>query len=557
MASAPPAQVLILGAGINGAALARELVLQGVHVCVVDRADISSGATAYASRLIHGGLRYLEYGEFHLVRESLSERNRLLRLAPQFVHPLNFFIPVTNRWGGLVAAARRFLGWPVKSSPPTPRGYWVVRAGLWMYDLLSIGSPMARSAGLDIDHAQMPPVDHELYRWACVYCDAQVCWPERFVVALLEDARRAAASEVLQVFTYSRAELRDGQVSVYFGDRLVKQFRPDAIVNATGAWVDETLNQLQVAHSTLMAGTKGTHLVIDSAPLRESLNAGALYAEAADGRPVFVLPFGRWTLVGTTDIPVADPSVAHTEQSEIDYLLATVNELMPSARVTAEQVLLHYCGVRPLPAVGPKSPSAVTRSHWLERHASATVPTYSVIGGKLTTCRSLAEQAADTLLAQLAIKRQASTRERALPGAEDYPASEALLAQRQKKLAGELGFTVEQVAAVWELVGSRAAEILAQLPRDDRANLSGTNVPRAFAAWTIAHEWVTRLDDLVERRLLLLYDSGLTRATLGGLAELLVAAGRLPADDVERTVNATIARLADTYGRRLDLARRA
>jgi glycerol-3-phosphate dehydrogenase len=125
--------VLILGAGINGAALARELVLNGVPVVVVDSADLCSGASAYSSRLIHGGLRYLEYGEFDLVRESLAERNRLLRLAPQFVRPLRLFIPATNRFGGAATQVARFLGhWGGKPSPGG-RGLYVVRAGLWMY----------------------------------------------------------------------------------------------------------------------------------------------------------------------------------------------------------------------------------------------------------------------------------------------------------------------------------------------------------------------------------------------------------------------------------------
>src|SRR5271154_1893735 len=128
--------VLILGAGINGAALARELALNGVGVVVVDTRDIASGATAYSSRLIHGGLRYLEYGDFSLVRESLGERTRLLKLAPQFVRPLRLFIPVRNRFGGLLSAARRFLGLKDRPHPDRVlhRGLWTVRFGLWLYD---------------------------------------------------------------------------------------------------------------------------------------------------------------------------------------------------------------------------------------------------------------------------------------------------------------------------------------------------------------------------------------------------------------------------------------
>lgn len=553
MARSAPPTVLILGAGINGVALARELVLQGVGVVLVDRADIASGATAYASRLIHGGLRYLEYGEFALVRESLGERNRLLQLAPQFVAPLNFFIPVTNRWGGLISAVKRFFGRTVKSSQPEHRGFWVVRAGLLMYDLLCGTGPMAHSSAVTMAHANMPPVDRRRFHWACVYSDAQIRWPERFVLAMLDDAR--AAADLLQVHTYATAELRDGTATItsHTGKTLV-QLQPDLIVNATGAWVDETLAALHVEHRPLMAGTKGSHLVVDHPALRQSLSAGALYAEADDSRPVFVLPFGRWTLIGTTDIPVDDPSMATTDQAEIDYLLETTNELLPEINVGREHILLHYCGVRPLPAVGPKSPSAVTRSHWLEHHPAANVPTYSIIGGKLTTCRSLAETAADTLLAQLEWPRRASTRDRVFPGGEDYPASEPELSAIQQQLAIQCGYSVEQVRTVWELVGTHTSDILGNAG-DDRSNLAGTTMPRAFARSTIEHEWVTTLDDLVERRLLLLYDSGTTRATLHELAALLVEAGKLGVADVDAAVESTVARWAQFYGRRLDAAR--
>src|SRR5262245_53690170 len=189
--------VLILGAGINGAALARELVLNGVPVWVVDTADIASGATAYSSRLIHGGLRYLEYGEFDLVRESLAERTRLLRLAPQFVRPLRLFIPVRGRWSGLWAAARRFLHLrPATSGGASgSRGLWLVRTGLWMYDRFARDPLLPERAMYRADDPRAPAVDLETFRWECAYSDAAIQFPERFVVALLQDARLEAARQ--------------------------------------------------------------------------------------------------------------------------------------------------------------------------------------------------------------------------------------------------------------------------------------------------------------------------------------------------------------------------
>ena len=187
--------VLILGAGINGAAIARELLLNRVPVCVVDTADICSGATAFSSRLIHGGLRYLEHGELDLVRESLAERTRLLRLAPQFVKPLRLFIPTRKRFSGLVRAARSFLGRTSNPTPrPVPRGFWLVRMGLWLYDTYAKDPQLPRRSVHRLDDVHVPRVDAGKYRWLSSFYDAQIVYPERFVLALLEDARRLGAT---------------------------------------------------------------------------------------------------------------------------------------------------------------------------------------------------------------------------------------------------------------------------------------------------------------------------------------------------------------------------
>ena len=203
--------ILVLGAGINGVAITRELLLNGVPVCLVDQGDIAGGTTAYSSRLIHGGLRYLEYGEFHLVRESLEERERLLQLAPHFVRPLHLFIPVQRRASGVYSAARKFLGWPTASQDKyVPRGLWLVRMGLRLYDWCARHSSLPRHRGHRLDEPSVPPVDPQQFRWLVSYYDAQVEFPERFVLAMLEDARRLAAEQgvPLDVYTYHRASRR-------------------------------------------------------------------------------------------------------------------------------------------------------------------------------------------------------------------------------------------------------------------------------------------------------------------------------------------------------------
>ena len=545
--------VLILGAGINGAAIARELALQGLSVCMVDTADVSAGATAYSSRLIHGGLRYLEYGEWALVRESLAERSRLLRYAPQFVKPLRLSIPVTNRFGGLWQAVCRIWGKEVKSH--RPRGLWTVRLGLWFYELfgrdpLLLGCTAQRA---DDRRAQFPR--HPDYRWWCSYDDAQIQYAERFVISLLRDAQQLAAERGsgFELWTYHQAQRRGAEVRIVSNDsphQTVKTLSPAVVINATGAWVDETLQQWEINTPLQMGGTKGSHFLTSQAKLRGLVAQHGIYAEAEDGRPVFILPFGEHVLVGTTDIPFdGDPRTARASKHELDYLLHTVNHILPEVRLTQQDIDQHYSGVRPLPAARGQKASAITRRHWLQEHADTAWPIYSVIGGKLTTCRSLAEQTAHIILQRLNHKSWGNTRERYIPGAENYPATNSELRKVQQALAVEQQCSVKQVAAVWKLCGSLTKDFIKNLSDEERISVSGTYFPRGFVKRVMGDEWVKNLEDVVERRLMLVFSHPLSRQTLLELAALLVDAGRISADQVDQSVEETCRRLHDQFGK--------
>lgn len=547
--------VLILGAGINGAALARELALNGVSVTVVDTADLASGATAYSSRLIHGGLRYLEYGEFDLVRESLAERTRLLRLAPQFVRPLRLFIPVRRRLGGLVPAVCRFLGWEGKSAYKghAERGLWLVRLGLRLYDAYARDPSLPRYEVHRANAPHTPRTDAAAYRWECAYWDAQIRYPERFVIALFHDARLAAAETgaAFELLTYHQVRAEGPRVVVSSAAGPARSFTPRAVVNATGAWVDRTLERLQVASRKLMGGTKGSHLFTHNARLREALGGDGLYGEAADGRPVFVLPFGEGTLIGTTDERYeGDPRDAIASEHERRYLLDTVNALVPSAQLTDADIDLHYSGVRPLPAVDSAHTAAITRRHWLEEHPNAPWPLYSVIGGKLTTCRSLAQDAAATILKKLSLPLRGTSADRLLPGAEGFPGNEQTLASLLDSWQRETKFTPIQLRAMWPLVGMEIKQFFLERDEDGYDSVPGTDLPVSFVRWIIHREWITQLEDLVERRLMLLYVPRLSTTTLTALAEILdeVRPSQVPiADQVHRARQ----RLLNFYGRKL------
>jgi glycerol-3-phosphate dehydrogenase len=519
--------VLILGAGINGAALARELALNGVDVVVVDHRDIAAGATAYSSRLIHGGLRYLEYGDFALVRESLGERTRLLRLAPQFVRPLRLFIPVRNRFGGFAAAARRFLGMKDlqqhdDANTPRHRGLWTVRFGLWLYDRYARDPALPKHKSYRLGDADVVPVDNTKYRWICSFSDAQIVYPERFTIAMLSDGRQIAAEQEseLTVLTYHDVALNKRTVRIrrVGTSEVVREFEPSAIVNATGAWVERTLGSLGVESKRLMGGTKGSHFVTSHARLQQLLGGRAIYTEAADSRPIFILPFVSGTLIGTTDEPFeGNPADAVATPRELEYLVAAVNDVFPDLGLTADDIDAHYAGVRPLPFSDAATPAAISRRHWLEPNPTSDVPLFSIIGGKLTTCRSLAEEAAATILTRLGLEPRVNSEDR------EIKESEAILA-----------FSPNSNSA-----------------GNSEADLFGTKIPLSTIRRIIRDEWVTKLDDLVERRLMLLYQPSLRRKTIEQLSDMLVEAGLLADEQKLAEVDSVVGRLAQHFGKQV------
>ena len=560
--------IVVLGAGINGAALARELALSAVPVAVVDAADLASGATAWSTRLIHGGLRYLEHGEIGLVRESLAERDRLVRLAPHLVAPLPFYLPVRGRCGGLASAAARLLGLErlaARWRPSRGRGSWTVGIGLTLYDLLAAGSGWPRHRSVPAGGAGLPRVDAARFPLGCTYADAQMLYPERFTVELLVDARHAATSAgtSCDVFTRRRAVLRtDGVMSLTGADGEAEiELRPRAIVNATGAWVDRTLAAVFAAAPAgagrLIGGTKGSHLLVRSPPLRAALAGHGVYAEADDGRPVFVLPFGHdLVLVGTTDIPFAgDPAAARADDTEIDYLLGAVARLFPACAPGRGAVQQHYCGVRPLPAAaaarGLRSPGAVTRRHMLVPHPRAPLPAWSIVGGKLTTCRSLAEAAAAEVLGTLGLPVRGSSRERPLPGACGADARAAVAAAAAESLArAGIPDPVPAADRLVTLFGARGPAVAAAAASRP-GMLRGVGLPRAAVEFCVREEWARSLDDIVERRLMLAFDPRLCRPAIEDVALVLAALGLLSPSTVDGATEACMAGLAARHGRRV------
>ena len=374
--------VVIIGAGINGAGIARDAAMRGLKVLLIDKGEPGAGTTSASTRLIHGGLRYLEHFEFGLVRESLHEREILLTMAQHFVKPLPIAIPI-------------YKG--------SKRGRLTIRAGMILYDLLSWGKSLPRHRMLS--RAQtlelLPGLNPEGLVGSALYYDAQVEFPERLVVANVLSAREFGA-EVLTHTRLTGFAVKDGKVS---GVELIsedgsKQFAESGLViNATGPWIDQVLERVPIESPKLIGGTKGSHLVVPPFP---SAPKNAIYLEArSDGRPIFIIPWNKLYLIGTTDVRFeGHPDQVRIEPWEVDYLLSETNLALPNAGLTRDSILYTYSGVRPLPVTSDKDEQSITRRHFIREHPQ--LPNLlSIVGGKLTTYRSLAEECVDLIFRKL------------------------------------------------------------------------------------------------------------------------------------------------------------
>lgn len=491
--------VIVVGAGINGAGIARDAAMRGLSVLLLDKTDIAAGTTSWSSRLIHGGLRYLEYAEIGLVRESLRERERLLRVAPHLVHPLPLTIPI-YKWHR--------------------RGPWLIRAGMIAYDILSYDKSLPIHHMMSPEQAlrHEPGLNAEGLTGAARYYDAQVEFPERVAV---ENAIDAAAHG---------AEIRTGAevVDLIVEAGVVKgvvwrdadtgedhrAFAP-VTVNVAGPWVDRVLAELGLSDlPRLIGGTKGSHIVVDPFPGAPS---DALYIEAKqDGRPYFIIPWNGLYLIGTTDIRYdGDLDRIVPTEEEIRYLIDETNIAIPSATLDRESVLYAYAGLRPLPYQPKGKESGITRRHIVRDLSPRIEGLLSIVGGKLTTYRNLSEEAVDAVYRKLGRKAPPSkTRKTPFPGAVGN-------LERVKRELGTHGpdwlepRTRDYLIRVY---GTRAEHIVAAADRGGeelrRVVDEETGAIGAVVSFAFEQEFARTLTDVVMRRTMVGYgrDAGLQAA---------------------------------------------
>ena len=518
--------LLVVGGGITGAGIARDAALRGLAVALVERDDFASGTSSRSSRLVHGGVRYLEHGHLHLVFESSAERRRLLRLAPHLVRPLRFV-------------------WPVYRGARVPR--WKLAAGLTLYDLLALFRNVAPHRLLDASGvlAEEPSLEPASLVGGAAYYDAAT-----------NDARLTLANALGAVesgaVVLNHAEVRalareGGRISgAAVLDRLTGReigVRARVVVNAAGPWSDAVRRLAEPAAGAGLHGTKGVHV---SVPRERIGNRAALtLLSPIDGRVMFVLPAGAHAIVGTTDTETdASPDDVRATSADVDYLLRSANAFFPEARLARGDVVAAWAGVRPLVASQyGAGPTAASREHALARGPSGLL---SITGGKLTTYRVMAAEVVDAVVRELGrTPGAAPTAGAPLPGGErplEEETREATLATGDESRGAHLA---RAHGARWR----RVWHLADRDPSLARPLVEGLPYLAAEIVHAVEHEMAYTLADLLVRRTHIAFetrDQGRAAARLaaGIVAERL---GWRP-DDVEREIAAYEREVSRLFG---------
>lgn len=512
----PHAEVLIVGGGINGIATFRDLALQGVDVALVERGDYVSGASSASSHMIHGGVRYLENGEFRLVKESVTERNRLVRNAPHFVKPLPTTIPIHCTVSGILAAPFRLLVTHGRGAP-RERGALLIKLGLVMYDTFSRDGgavPRHRFRGRRASRERFPDLD-DRFRYTATYYDASMHDPERLALDVLrdgirEESARAANHAPVVGVDGSAVIIRDGVTGEEF------PFTADVVINTSGPWTDLTNTALGNA-TRFMGGTKGSHIVLDNPDLLEATRGNEIFFEAADGRIVLIYPLKGRVMVGTTDIDADPATPVVCTDDEIDYFFDLIAQVFPRIAVDRSQIVYTFSGIRPLPRHDDIAPGFVSRDYRIERTNLGDVPVLSLVGGKWTTFRALAEHLAGEALTVLGRPRRISTTDLPVGGGAGYPATPV---QRARWIETHRG-AHEPVLAdrMLERYGTYAAELLATLPVAQQPLPHAPGYSAEEIAFLAEREDVVDLLDLLLRRTHIAFVGGVSVDTLREVAE--------------------------------------
>ena len=531
--------LVVIGAGINGAAIAREAALQGTRTLLIDKGDFGSGTSSWSSRLMHGGLRYLEFMEFALVHESLRDREALFGIASHLVKPLPFVVPLYGH---------------------NHKPGWMMRVGMAMYDALSWNKSVPRHRKLNKKAmaVELGGLDTTSLGGGLHYYDGQVEFAERLVVENVIDAARHGAT----VRNHTQAVALTTQGSTVTGVELqdvltgrTASVRARVVVNAAGPWVDEVLVGSSPSMSRLIGGTKGTHAVVG--PFPGAPTCAVYYEARSDNRAVLVIPWRGYFLIGTTDDRFeGDLDTVAATQDEVDYILAETNELIPGAGLTRESVVMTYAGVRPLPFQADGDTRAISRSHDIVDHGELE-GLISVVGGKLTPHLSLAEETLTMAYRKMKLgKPTYHARNTPLPGAGPDPA------RVLRSAAADLGLPESLVERLVDVYGSRV-DVLLELARSnpELAEVVGRGRGAFLAAevvLAITEEYAVTLGDILHRRMMLGIEPGVQDDVAEAVGRILQRNAGWSSDRVARDIRENqqyVERLTSCTGTQVSTAR--
>ena len=547
----PQVSVLIAGAGINGIGTFRDLALNGVDVLLIDRADFCSGASAASSHMAHGGIRYLENGEFRLVREAVQERNRMIRNAPHIVKPLPTAIPIFKVFSGLFNAPLKFMGWLDK---PSERGSVIIKLGLMMYDaytgrhrIVPRHKFLSRRASLNRWKQIHPKTIN-----TAVYYDGLISNPERLALELILDAE--ADNPNARALNYV-SMVSGGGNSVLLRDELTDQafeVRPKLLINAAGPWIDLANHNLGLS-TRYIVGTKGSHLVLDHPELRAAIGENEFFFENKDGRIVLIFPLYDRVLVGTSDLKIDNPDEARCTEEEEEYFIDMVARVFPSIKVRREQVVFRFSGVRPLGTSSAKTTGQYSRDHSIEvlsgDWTNLHFPVYSLVGGKWTSFRAFAEQVTDKALQFLGKTRQKSTRDLPIGGGRGYLSGLEEQKREIEGFAAWTGLSRDRLEILYDRYGSRTEAVASFIKRAADAPLKSLpEYSRREIAFLAQYEKIIHLDDLLLRRTVLAMLGRLTREGINELADVVGETLGWSSDQKTAEVGRALRLLADRHG---------
>jgi glycerol-3-phosphate dehydrogenase len=542
--------VLVVGGGVNGIGVYRDLALQGLRVLLIERSDFSSGCSAAPSRMIHGGLRYLENGEFDLVRESLAERDALLANAPHMVRPLPTVIPITSLFSGLFNSAASFLG---REGKPQRRGALPIKAGLMLYDWVT---RHRRALPKHVFHSgratrRLWPDLTKRTKNSAVFHDAWISHPERLCVEMLRDTEVANGGCI--ALNYAVVQRHDEGFSIKDA-RSNDVFRVTArlVVNATGAWLDDTARSLgQPVKKPMVSGTKGSHLIIDNPRLRDALAGHMIYFENDDGRVCIVFPYQGKVLAGSTDIRVDVAERVRCEDSERDYILGSLKQVLPDVPVSEDQIVFSYSGIRPLPSSDQGYTGRISRGHFT-RNLGGAVPQICMIGGKWTTFRAFAELTTDEVLRELGRNRVTTTQDLAIGGGAGFAMAKTQLCDT---LTSTFDLSPDRVSHLLDHYGAIATDVagFCHNDGDDTPLAQGCGYTNREILWLIQNEFVQTVSDIVLRRTDLAITGDVSSGIIDKICDILQQEHSLSDQSIADQYGALVSELGTYHGVKPDV----